>query len=198
MSREVCSSGPPICKVKNITLTPPQHFKYPLSSGATFIVTISHLAVELWWPRCEWRSAFLIPSSSSLKRQSVDQACLCSTIWWPLQWIGKPFLADERGKNHPFLGLQYRSRPLGGVSVPCPSSSRADWGIYVPAHELKTHFCVITSLFLYKHTPRPVALNYHFPFFNSQFWSKLYLQLMRAFIVVKQAYFHVLIYCWNI
>lgn len=33
---------------------------------------------------------FLIPSSSCLDEQHMDQTCLCSTIWWPPLWVRKP------------------------------------------------------------------------------------------------------------
>lgn len=67
------------------------------------------------------RMHFLIPSSSSLCEQHMDQTCLCSTIWWPLLWFREASRRrTSREKNqHPLIFsfcLQYRLPPLDGVS----------------------------------------------------------------------------------
>lgn len=192
MSGEDCSSGPPICNVKIMTLLP-QHFKNPLSSGATFIVTISHLALELWGPWCEWRSAFSSfphppPRSSrtwikhAFAAPSGDRSSESGSL--PRRWTRERLPGFSECNTTLLLWVVSQLRVL-------PRQGRTGAFTHRTSDAFPRHFLHYSS--------KNTSLDLWWPLFRiSQFWSKLYLQYIRAFNFVKQVYIHVMIYCWKI
>lgn len=94
-------------------------------------------------------------------------------------------LSHERGKvflTCSSLCLQYPSPPLGGVSVPCPSSSRAVWGIRAHAHEQRWN----SDAFLlhYLHNSKNTSLDMCWSFKFTVISLKA-VPLMRTFKLVK-------------
>lgn len=62
---------------------------------------------------------FLIPSSSCLDQQHMDQTCLCSTIWWPLLWFRKP--------SHRWMSGGKKNQPLLMVLLPPCNTTLILW-----------------------------------------------------------------------